>query len=77
MEIRLPEISSKETEAIITAWHVAEESRVSKDQDLLEVSTDKATFDIPSPCDGVLVRIVRKTGDTVLKDEVLAEITKD
>jgi 2-oxoglutarate dehydrogenase E2 component (dihydrolipoamide succinyltransferase) len=74
MELRLPELSEGSSEAIITVWHAAENGRVIEGQDLIEVSTDKATFDIPSPCSGVLVNIVRKKGETVKTNEILAEI---
>jgi pyruvate/2-oxoglutarate dehydrogenase complex dihydrolipoamide acyltransferase (E2) component len=77
MELRLPELSEDTTEAVITAWHVPESGRVEKDQDLLEVATDKATFDIPAPCDGVLTKIIKNSGETVKKDDVIAEIQED
>jgi pyruvate/2-oxoglutarate dehydrogenase complex dihydrolipoamide acyltransferase (E2) component len=74
MELRLPELSEGSSEAVITVWHADENSRVVKGQDLVEVSTDKATFDIPSPCSGVLMGIARKKGEAAKTDEVLAEI---
>ncbi|MGB2599486.1 MAG: lipoyl domain-containing protein [Candidatus Omnitrophota bacterium] len=77
MELRLPELSGESSEAVITVWHVAENGRVAKDQDLVEVTTDKATFDIPSPCDGVLTSIVKKEGETARTDEAIAEIQED
>ena len=70
----MPEISGKEGEAVIIAWHVNEKDSVARDQDLLEVSTDKATFDVSVPCDGTLVKILKKEGDTVLKNEVIGII---
>ncbi|NQT32810.1 MAG: hypothetical protein HQ594_03965 [Candidatus Omnitrophica bacterium] len=76
MDIILPELSGKETEAVITAWHAKEEDPVTKDQDLLEVATDKATFDVPAPCDGTLVKILRKETEEVRAGEIIAEITE-
>jgi pyruvate/2-oxoglutarate dehydrogenase complex dihydrolipoamide acyltransferase (E2) component len=77
MELLLPQISEDSKEAIITAWHVSEGTRLEKNQDLLEVTTDKATFDIPSPCEGELVKIVRNAGESVKVNEAIAEIKED
>ena len=74
MEFRLPEISGSDTEAVITEWLVGENGDISPDQDIVEVATDKATFSIPSPCEGVLRKIRKNTGDTVKAHEVIAEI---
>ena len=74
MELLLPQISESSTEAVITAWHVSEGGSLEKAQDLLEVATDKATFDIPSPCKGQLVKIIKKAGESVKVNEAIAEI---
>ena len=74
MELRLPELSEGQEEVVITQWHLSEEDPVAKDQDLLEVSTDKATFDISSPCDGILKKIYKTDGESARTDEVIAEI---
>lgn len=74
MELRLPELSEGGGRVVITAWHVAESGRVVKDQDLVEVATDKATFDVPAPCDGTLARILKKEGEEVRDNESIAEI---
>ena len=44
MELRLPNITENDEKVAITLWYVKENERVSKDQDLVEVMTDKATF---------------------------------
>lgn len=75
MLLRLPELSRGSKEAVITAWHVALYGQVKRGEDIVEVSTDKATFDIPSPCDGTLTEIMRFPGETVEKDEVIGKIT--
>ena len=77
MELRLPELSEINSEAVITFWHLSENERVAKDSDLVEVATDKATFDIPAPCDGVLTKIMKKDGEVVRMNDVIAEIKED
>jgi len=74
MELRLPELSENNDETVIVEWHLKEKDVIKKGEDLIEVETDKATFDIPAPCDGVLLRILKKEGDNVLPNEVIAEI---
>ncbi|MFH1411451.1 MAG: lipoyl domain-containing protein [Candidatus Omnitrophota bacterium] len=74
MLFKLPKITKGEDSAVVTNWHVKSDERVKKDQDIVEVSTDKATFDVASPCDGVLKKILKRTGDDVRSGEIIAEI---
>ncbi|MEA3489903.1 MAG: lipoyl domain-containing protein [Candidatus Omnitrophota bacterium] len=77
VDLRLPELSENGGETVITAWHVTQNGYVVKDQDLLEVATDKATFDVPSPCAGVLIKILKKEGEEVRAGEIIARIKVD
>jgi len=77
MDLRMPSLSGGEGEAVITAWHAREGARITKDQDLFEVATDKATFDVPSPCDGRLEGIIKKEGSRVIRGEVIARVAAD
>ncbi|MBD3296520.1 MAG: hypothetical protein GF392_04060 [Candidatus Omnitrophica bacterium] len=74
MELKLEDISGQNDNVVITLWHVERGKMVSKGQDLLEISTDKATFDVSSPCDGVIDRIYKRPGDSVARDEAVAVI---
>lgn len=76
MELRLTELSEDAKDVIITLWHAGENAVLEKGQDLLEVVTDKATFDVEAPCGGVLVKILKKEGEKVRTDEVIAEISE-
>jgi len=77
MELRLPDITENDELVTITLWFVKENERVSKDQDLVEVMTDKATFSVASPWDGLITKINRVAGEEVERDEVLAEIREN
>lgn len=72
--LKLEDVSEDLRDAVITAWRVPLSGDVEKGGDLLEVVTDKASFDVPSPCDGKLVRILKDPGSTVSGDEIIAEI---
>ena len=74
MEIKVPELAEGVTEATITLWHVKEGSKIEKGQDIVEMATDKATFNMPSPQEGFLKKILRQEGDTVKVKEAIAEI---
>lgn len=74
MQIKVPELAEGVTEATITLWHVKKGSKIEKDQDIVEMATDKATFNMPSPQTGVLKKILREEGDTVKVGEAIAEI---
>lgn len=73
-ELRLPDIGEGIAEGEIVRWIVAEGTAVKEDDLLVEVLTDKANVEIPSPVDGVLARILAPPGRTVKVGEVIAFI---
>jgi 2-oxoglutarate dehydrogenase E2 component (dihydrolipoamide succinyltransferase) len=74
MELRVPALGESVREATLGAWRHAEGDEVSVDEPLVEVESEKATVEVPSPGAGVLRKILRKAGDTVAVGEVIAEI---
>lgn len=75
--LTLDEIIEEMRDAVITAWHVSPNERMKKGDDLLEVVTDKASFDVSSPCDGKLMSIFKEAGSSVVPGEVIAEIKRE
>jgi len=73
-ELRLPDIGEGVAEGEIVRWLVDEGASVKEDDLLVEVLTDKANMEIPSPLDGVLARILAKPGQIVKVGEVIALI---
>jgi 2-oxoglutarate dehydrogenase E2 component (dihydrolipoamide succinyltransferase) len=61
-------------EATLGTWKRKEGDRVEVDEPLVEVESEKATLEVPSPGSGVLKKILRNAGDTVAVGEVIAEI---
>lgn len=61
---------------IITRWLAAEGDRVSSDDPVCEVETDKASFDVPAGADGVVLKILRAEGEDVPVLEPIAVIGK-
>lgn len=73
-EFKLPDIGEGLTEAEIVRWLVAVGDRVEADQPVVEVETDKAVVEIPSPYAGVVLEHGGAEGDTIEVGEVLVVI---
>lgn len=73
-EFRLPDIGEGLTEAEIVRWLVPEGGRVEADQPVVEVETDKAVVEIPSPYAGIVVRHGGAEGETIAVGSVLVVI---
>ncbi|MFN7952721.1 MAG: dihydrolipoamide acetyltransferase family protein [bacterium] len=71
---KLPDIGEGVVEAEIVEWKVREGEAVAVDQPLVELMTDKASFEIPSPVAGRVQRCCFREGDIVKVGEVLVEI---
>lgn len=71
-EVLMPELGESVTEGTITRWCKKLGEKISEDEPLLEVSTDKVDTEIPSPADGILVQICAVEDDTVPVGQVLA-----
>ena len=72
--IRMPKMSDTMTEGTIVAWHKKIGDKVKSGELLAEVATDKATMELESYSDGVLLYIGVKEGESVVVDGVLAII---
>jgi pyruvate/2-oxoglutarate dehydrogenase complex dihydrolipoamide acyltransferase (E2) component len=73
-EVHLPELGEGITKATVTYWFYQEGEKVNEKDDLVELATDKATFNLPSPCSGTVTQILFHEGDAVNIGEVLAII---
>lgn len=71
VEIKVPSVGESISEVQIGAWHAAEGKWVAQDSEIVELETDKATFDVPAPMDGIIVEILKKTGEMAAVGEVI------
>ena len=76
-EIALPELGEGIEKATITNWFFKENDIVKEKEDLVELATDKAAFNLPSPVSGKIIKILAKEGDTVKIGEILANIEEN
>jgi len=70
----MPKLGMNMEEGIVVRWLVSEGAAVAAGQVILEIETDKANTDLESPVEGVVARIVRREGETVPINGVLAVI---
>jgi pyruvate dehydrogenase E2 component (dihydrolipoamide acetyltransferase) len=75
VEFELPDIGIETgDEVTLSFWHVEEDEEFVEGDDIMEVSTNKATFNIPAPHTGRLVEILVQEGDVVRAGDVIAII---
>jgi len=74
MEWKMPDLGEGVQEGEIVKWLIKEGDRVSMDQHLVEIMTDKATMEIPSSIEGVVQKIVLREGKIAKIGETLAVI---
>lgn len=72
--ILMPELGEDIEKATVSCWYFMIGDRVKADDDLVELATDKATFNVPSPKSGVIKKILFKEGEEVKVGEALAVI---
>jgi 2-oxoglutarate dehydrogenase E2 component (dihydrolipoamide succinyltransferase) len=74
VEVKVPQLSESVSEAMLLDWHKKEGEKVSRDENLIDIETDKVVLELPAPADGVLVKIVKKSRESVGSGDVIAQI---
>jgi len=72
IEVKVPTLPESVADATIAAWHKKVGDKVSRDENLLDLETDKVVLEVPAPSDGVLKEIKFEEGDTVEAGQILA-----
>ncbi|NGX16660.1 2-oxoglutarate dehydrogenase complex dihydrolipoyllysine-residue succinyltransferase [Wenzhouxiangella sp. XN24] len=72
MEVKVPQLPESVADATLVAWHKSPGDRVSRDENLADLETDKVVLEVPAPADGVLKEIRISDGTTVTAGEILA-----
>ena len=73
-EMKLPELAEGVNEAVVSFWHFKEGASVKEGDEIVEMATDKAAFNVPCKFSGVLKKIVAQEGDTIKVGATLAII---
>ncbi|MHB1271272.1 MAG: 2-oxoglutarate dehydrogenase complex dihydrolipoyllysine-residue succinyltransferase [Rhodanobacter sp.] len=74
IEVKVPVLPESVSDAIIATWHKKAGDAVKRDENLVDLETDKVVLEVPSPVDGVLKEIRHEVGDTVNSGQIIAII---
>jgi 2-oxoglutarate dehydrogenase E2 component (dihydrolipoamide succinyltransferase) len=74
IEVKVPQLSESVSEATLLSWHKKQGEAVKRDENLIDIETDKVVLELPSPADGVLVSVLKGDKGTVKAGEVIAKI---
>jgi len=73
-EVKVPVLPESVADATIAAWYKQPGDSVSRDENLLDLETDKVVLEVPAPADGILGEVHFQVGDSVISGQVLALI---
>ncbi|MBI3375676.1 MAG: 2-oxoglutarate dehydrogenase complex dihydrolipoyllysine-residue succinyltransferase [Betaproteobacteria bacterium] len=74
IEVKVPQLSESVAEATLLSWHKREGQAVSRDENLVDIETDKVVMELPCPVDGVIVKILKGDKGLVVAGEVIAQV---
>ena len=72
IEIRVPQLPESVTDATLVGWHKKPGEAVARDENLVDLETDKVVLEVPAPVSGTLIEIKVSDGTTVTSGELLA-----
>ncbi len=72
IEVKVPQLPESVADATLVAWHKAAGDTVRRDENLVDLATDKVVLEVPAPANGVLKEIRIADGTTVTSGEILA-----
>jgi 2-oxoglutarate dehydrogenase E2 component (dihydrolipoamide succinyltransferase) len=76
IEIKAPTFPESVADGTIATWHKKAGERVTRDEPLVDIETDKVVLEVVAPADGVLVDVLKQAGDTVLSEEVIGRLSE-
>src|ERR1700710_2480999 len=74
IEVRVPQLPESVADATLVSWHKKPGDSVARDENLVDLETDKVVLEVPAPVAGVLKEIKLTDGTTVTSGQVLAVI---
>ncbi len=74
LEVQVPQLSESVAEATLLQWHKKVGEAVARDENLIDIETDKVVLELPAPAQGVIVEIIKGDGTTVVAGEIIARI---
>ena len=77
VEVKVPALSESVAEATLLSWHKKQGEFVKRDENLIDIETDKVVLELPAPASGLLSKVIKGDGGTVAGNEVIATIDTD
>src|SRR3977135_3605017 len=77
IQVKVPQLSESVAEATLLAWHKKQGEAVKRDENLIDIETDKVVLELPAPADGILVSVRKGDKSIVVAGEVIATIETD
>ncbi len=74
LEVKVPQLSESVAEATMLQWHKKVGEPVARDENLIDIETDKVVLELPAPAAGVITQIIKGDGSTVVAGEIIAMI---
>src|SRR5262245_22908414 len=74
IEVKVPVLPESVAEATLVNWHKKAGDAVKRDENLIDIETDKVVLELPAPGSGVLAEVRKADGSTVTAQEVIAVI---
>ena len=74
LDVVVPQLSESVAEATLLQWHKKVGEAVGRDENLIDVETDKVVLELPAPAAGVITEILKPDGSTVVAGELIARI---
>jgi len=74
IEVKVPQLSESVAEATLLSWHKKVGEAVSRDENMIDIETDKVVLELPAPSAGVIVQLIKADGATVVAGETIAII---
>lgn len=74
IEIKAPTLPESVPDGTIATWHKKAGDSVKQDELLVDIETDKVVIEVVSPSDGVLEKIIKESGDTIVSNELIAVV---
>lgn len=77
IEVKVPQLSESVAEATLLSWHKKVGEPIGRDENMIDIETDKVVLELPAPSAGVIVQLLKADGATVVAGEVIAIIDTD
>ncbi|HZS80401.1 MAG TPA: 2-oxoglutarate dehydrogenase complex dihydrolipoyllysine-residue succinyltransferase [Herbaspirillum sp.] len=77
IEVKVPQLSESVAEATLLQWHKKVGEAVARDENLIDIETDKVVLELPAPDAGVIIQIIKADGSTVVAGEIIAILDTD